>query len=295
MSKISLNNDQPVFVIGVGRCGSTYVQKMICENSPVWIWGEHEGLLNGLFQSCKRARESKTLNNYSYLHSNISASEKLAKGNNITAWMLPFLPEDLNAIERELVVDLFGRCLPAGYHRWGFKEIRYGPKAGVPDRLVKIFPNCRIIHLVRDPFAGIDSALRAWHTGLVTEKEKSNDPLITDKLEEVYSTHLKRWFDTTQYLLDLEKQHPEQVQTFKIEDIEKDCFRMFDFIGAPLGGNANMKSIDSRPINQSPLSKATLSRYSSWFIEISKQNADYLAVLTHRLGYSLSESRVCQK
>jgi hypothetical protein len=295
MSKKNLFNDKPVFLLGVGRCGSTYVQKIICENSPVWLWGEHDGLLTGLFQNFKRARESKTLNNFSYRHAHKSASERLKKGNNITAWILPFLPDDLDVIERNLVADLFGRCLPFAHHRWGFKEIRYGPKSGVPDRLLKIFPNCRIIHLVRDPFAGIDSALRAWHSDLVTGMEKFNDTRITEKLEEVYITHLKRWFATTHYFLDLEKQSPEQVQTFKIEDIEKDFFRLFDFIDAPLDDNDKVKGTDSKPVNQSPLSEASLYRYSKWFIEVSKQNTDYLVVLTDRLGYSLLESRVCPK
>ena len=288
MKKNTLFNDKPVFVLGVGRCGSTYMQKIICENSPVWIWGEHEGLLTGLFQNFKRVRESQTLNNFSYSHAHQSALARLAKGNSITAWMLPFIQNDLDVIERDLVVNLFGRCLPAEHHRWGFKEIRYGPKSSVPDRLVKIFPNCRIIHIVRDPFAGIDSALRAWHSDLVRGKEKCDDTAITDKLEKVYTIHLKRWFETTKYFLDLEKQYPEQVQTFKIEDIEKDSFRLFNFIDAPLAGNDHARAIDFRPINRSPLSEASLSFYSKWFFERSKQSVDYLAILTNRLGYSLS-------
>jgi len=283
MSEIDLSNARPVFVLGVGRCGSTFVQKLICENSPVWIWGEHEGLLTGLFKSFKNARDSKALNDFSYRYANKNAFEKLSDGNNITAWMLPFLPTDLDEIERKLVFDLFGRCLPSGHMRWGFKEIRYGPESGVSDHLLKLFPHSRIIHLVREPFANVNSALRAWHSNLANQKESSNGEL-SGELNDAFDYHVTRWTKYTKHYLELEENNPDHVKTFKIESIELELKELFDFIEEPIFDLCTVNSTE--PTNHSGLSNSLLSNYSKWFQMKVEQNLDNVSIMARRLGYS---------
>lgn len=283
MSEVQLVNHRPVFVLGVGRCGSTYVQKLICENSSIWIWGEHDGLLTGLFRFFNSARESNTLNNFSYRHADKDPLERLADGNNLTAWMLPFLPSDLDRIELNVIMELFAQSLPSGYQRWGFKEIRYGPESNVASRLIKLFPHCKIIHLVRDPFANVDSALRAWHSDLVFAKENSNVELET-KLEDAFRHHLNRWANATKYYLALEKDNPQQVKTYKIELIQNETDNLFRFIEEQ---NPKMMIEDkwTNPTNQSPLSNTTLSIYSQWFNDKTRQYDSVVSELTEALGY----------
>lgn len=36
---------QPIFLLGTGRCGSTFLQRSLSSLESIWIWGEHDGLL----------------------------------------------------------------------------------------------------------------------------------------------------------------------------------------------------------------------------------------------------------
>ncbi|MEZ5816111.1 MAG: hypothetical protein R3D44_03420 [Hyphomicrobiaceae bacterium] len=54
-------NERPVFLLGTGRCGSTYQQVRISQIADIWIWGEHDGILEDLFKWAELGRSNPTL------------------------------------------------------------------------------------------------------------------------------------------------------------------------------------------------------------------------------------------
>src|SRR4051794_29192490 len=52
---------KPAFIFGTGRCGSTHLQRLISLRTDTWIWGEHDGFLNGFLRSFEQFTTSPPL------------------------------------------------------------------------------------------------------------------------------------------------------------------------------------------------------------------------------------------
>lgn len=227
----------PIFLLGAGRCGSTFQQVRLCETGNVWIWGEHSGVLAGLFRWGGEAANNRQLTKYVYPREPVSSAEEietLQHDGRGMAWMNGFRRPDLMAAQRALVLELFAKRLPPGKTRWGFKEIRYGPADRVPLNLLRMFPAGRIVHTVRAPFASIESAIVAWELPTVVALVEQNDQAALDAL---YLKHLDRWNGITGYLLDLQERWPRKVRTSRIEHYEDERRELFAFLSleAPTG------------------------------------------------------------
>src|SRR6185295_15406374 len=161
-----MQRERPIFLLGVGRCGSTFQQVALNRLPDIWIWGEHDGIIGNLLRWGAQAIASENLQKFAFSRSPDDPSSAL-QGNlriNATAvaWLNGFRPPDLEHLQSDLISQLFKKGLPTGKWRWGFKEIRYGPDDKVPERLLLLFSESKIVHTLRNPFATVESTIFAW-------------------------------------------------------------------------------------------------------------------------------------
>jgi hypothetical protein len=132
----------PIFILASGqRCGSTLLQRLLNSHPALLVWGEQNGVLNGL------QAEHDRLLSWSSITQRQRDSYRETGYDNWTANMAP-PQEAVQAAARAYVETLFAE--PArrlGKARWGFKEVRYG--VDVAQLLVSLFPEARIVHLTR--------------------------------------------------------------------------------------------------------------------------------------------------
>ena len=136
---------RPVLVLAAGqRCGSTLIQRLLSSHPEVLIWGEHAGQLRELLRIGDRlhrwAADFGELGRLGYAR---------AGHQSFMANMTPTADHIDDAV-RAFIQALFGKpAEDAGRPVWGFKEVRYAlPEATAIQRL---FPQCRVVHIVRDP------------------------------------------------------------------------------------------------------------------------------------------------
>jgi len=224
-------NEEPIFLLGVGRCGSTFEQTWLNRTGKAWVWGEHDGVIGTLLAWGQETRSSQNLRKFCYPH--IGEDIKTLIGSNLdadatqVAWMNGFNGDDIVQIERTIISSLFRTRLPAGRTRWGFKEIRYGGKVRVAERLLALIPEGKIVHTLRSPFSTVESSIVAWN---FTDLDLATHSKDFSKVDELYRLHLDRWQTTTNYFLDLELQHPRQVFTSKLESFQDNVPGLVDFL-----------------------------------------------------------------
>ncbi|GEM_PF-2113333 len=221
---------RPIFLLGVGRCASTFQQSQLCNADDVWIWGEHNGILSKLLAWGDGVRADSNLNRLSFAGDNSpEAIMGGPLGGNATpaAWLNGFRPTDIDQVERLAIAKLFSIGLPPGKTRWGFKEIRYGLNDDVPERLLALFPGAKIVHTLRDPMKTAESAIVTWGYQRFTQIVETDDD---DRLDAVYQKQLKRWKAGTDYYLDLEERYPDRVITSRIETFRSEFGRILDFL-----------------------------------------------------------------
>lgn len=238
---------RPIFLLGVGRCGSTFQQTWLNRTGQAWIWGEHDGLIGKFLAWGQEVRSSQNLRKFSY--PNVGKDSATLLGESLEgdathiAWMNGFTPADIFRIEREAITSLFRTRLPTPDLRWGFKEIRYGGRVKVAERLLNLFPQGQILHTVREPLATIESSIAAWNrSDLVTAIETGERA----RIDELYRDYAERWQTTTRYFLDLESQHPERVLTSRLESFAADIPKLCAFLSLT---PAPAEPTPSRPIN----------------------------------------------
>lgn len=159
---------RPVFVFCTGRSGSTLLLRYINAVHNVTVWGEHAGLITDLTRMQERLDRMK---GWRFIESQRDAANDLAEkrlpevdnpGNWTVEWANLFAPTDLQAAQRDFLVDLLTVRLPA-HRRWGFKEIRYG-KAEFAF-LRELFPLGQFVFQYRDPVDVLASKLRQFAKG----------------------------------------------------------------------------------------------------------------------------------
>jgi hypothetical protein len=148
----------PLMVLAAGqRCGSTLVQRLLSSHPKVLVWGEHAGQLREILGVGDRLTEWTTglgeLGRLGYARSGHQS------------FMANMTPE-AGAVDdavRAFVEVLFARpAAEAGRPVWGFKEVRYG--LAEASALRALFPDCRVVHIVRDP-RDILRSLEVWERG----------------------------------------------------------------------------------------------------------------------------------
>lgn len=144
----------PIFVFGCShRCGSTLLQRLLNSAPQILIWGEHNGYLNDFFWSLGNLRK------WAFQHNEERLRFFESGYDHFLANMSPD-DESIQEASRAHLISLF--ALPAaklGRKIWGFKEVRYGMEVALA--LQELFPEMRLIHLVRHP-VDVYLSLKNW-------------------------------------------------------------------------------------------------------------------------------------
>jgi hypothetical protein len=276
-----INESGPIMILGTGRCGSTYLQTILCGASNIWIWGEHHGMLRGLFAWAENTRKSKPLNAYSFPFVNEDPYLTMKRDGTRAAWLSSFGPDDISDIERTIVDDLFRRRLPHGKSRWGFKEIRYGAESGVVEHMFELFPEIRLIHVVRDPRNSISSSLRAWRPEIF---EENLDPTaLASRIHSSVSHEIDRWTKRTNHLETFCAANRANCMTVPIETANEMLPEILEFLGA---GKAINHMEVSGEMNAGRKDPAIGRLIDESFDEVASQSPDFIAA-AKRVNYAI--------
>ncbi len=211
-------DEAPIFVVGTGRCGSTFIQTSLSATGAVWVWGEHAGMLQGLLRWSRDMRHKRPLREFVFPFAGRDPVSKLRDPDASAEWEVSWLnnlaEEDFTELERIAIRHLLARRLPPGKTRWGFKEILYGEDDGMLERLLEIFPAARLVHMVRHPLDTVESMLTEWQPQLLRRAMANSAP---GPVLDAYAEALRRWDRLTRRLLALSDAHP-RAQSFRIED-----------------------------------------------------------------------------
>lgn len=143
--------DGPIFIFGCGwRTGSTLLQRLLCSHNEIHIWGEHAGILLQLRQIQEQIEQIDTLS---------SRHRNDYEKNGANSWIAMMNP-DCNHFQegvKSLLEQYYKKpASELNASRWGFKEVRYD--FTMAEYILKLFPNARIIFLIRHPKACLASA-----------------------------------------------------------------------------------------------------------------------------------------
>ena len=135
----------PLLVLAAGqRCGSTLIQRLLSSHPRVLIWGEHAGQLRQLLAIGDRLRawtaDFGDPGRLGFVRSGYQS------------FMANMTPEAdrIDQATKAYLEQLFARpAQELGRSVWGFKEVRYG--LAEASALRRLFPDCRVVHIVRDP------------------------------------------------------------------------------------------------------------------------------------------------
>jgi hypothetical protein len=147
----------PIFILASGqRCGSTLVQRLLCSHPEITIWGEHNGILEGL------AAGWRSFSDWEKRHSH-HLDVYLREGhNNFIANMSPS-PSHFVKATRDFAQELWASpALDMGSQIWGFKEVRYDRT--IAEMLRLAMPDTMVIHVTRSITDCIKSLLH-WERG----------------------------------------------------------------------------------------------------------------------------------
>lgn len=223
-------DQQPIFILGAGRCGSTFWQCTLCRTQDIWIWGEHAGVLSSLVRSCETLAQSSKLLDLSRAKPESTTPENLSEGDaTALAWMNGFTASEYQEHITAMIKGLFASALPSGKKRWGFKEIRYGAaKDPVATFLLKAFPESLVVHSVRHPRATIESWINALHP---VNKDSVD---ATDSIVNTYRQQATRVAGNMAGLIELAEQFPSRVERVFLENIDESKARLQKFLATTI-------------------------------------------------------------
>ncbi len=150
--------DRPVFILGCTfRTGSTFLQRLINSSGEVFIWGENMDIAEDLRITVAKLASWQAISE--------GQGGDLTKNRN-DAWIAnlnPELPRAAEAAARAFFMTYYMQATrQRGFARWGFKEVRCD--AGTARFLLRLFPDARVVLLVRQPRAVLASmATSAWY------------------------------------------------------------------------------------------------------------------------------------
>lgn len=150
-----LTMNAPILILAAGqRCGSTLIQRLLSSHPKALIWGEHAGQLREIFAVAER------LDGWTAGVGELGRLDYARSGHQ--SFIANMTPEAVHIDEavRAFIETLFAKpAASVGRPVWGFKEVRYGLAEALA--LQKLFPDCRIVHIVRDP-RDILRSLEVW-------------------------------------------------------------------------------------------------------------------------------------
>lgn len=206
--------DDPIFVIGIERSGSTLLQRLLNSVDGVLIYGEHGALL------CHSAILYRQAHDFSKEFS-ADISETVAE---ITLrdpkmWIAKCGAYQLDRINKATCAMVEAVANPFGNQkiRWGFKEVRYGSETFVRTMLINLYPKCKIVHTVRHP---VDHVLSKMKKGWFSS------------LEECMHWYVKK----VSVFSEGASLHPDRIKLLRYEDMTETSFcALFEWLGLKWG------------------------------------------------------------
>ncbi len=200
--------EKPIFLLGTGRCGSTYWQTILCAANGVWVWGEHEGILASFSTMVSALDKNSQLSQWSLDLNKVILTPDISPGDATRfAWNNGFDKEILLRHTANFISRLFKENLPRGKSRWGFKEIRYGGGSYVPEFLLELFPEGKVVITSRYARETIISSLVAWHKNEIELYLSGH----TSRLVELIDEYANKWINFGRFAFDLKKKYPNNV------------------------------------------------------------------------------------
>jgi hypothetical protein len=239
---------KPVFIFGTGRCGSTHLQRLISLRTDTWIWGEHDGFLNGFLRSYEQFTTSPPLARNVFSHGlsvdDASLPRLMAEDSARLSWLNDWRPASYGTEARYLLDRLFRERLPKGWAEWGFKEILYGYKNDSPRLLLELFPAARCAFAFRRPRETIVSMLRSWTPHLL------KDEASAAALKEVCAERVVRWRGIVSYFCELREAGGKAIVFVSDATLNHDQDDMLAKLG--LSGSLRGKPIELGRTNTGP-------------------------------------------
>jgi hypothetical protein len=222
--------DRPIFLLGSGRCASTWWQALLCRSRDIWIWGEHAGFLSDLVRSKDKIQNNDTLFKLGSQGLNVERWDKFyGKDATAVAWMNSFQLTEYENYLASFISQIFKAGVPNGKKRWGFKEIRYGFREDlVVNFLLKEFRGSTIVHTLRHPRTSIASWVKIRIKILGKLQKKENE------IRKIYDQEAQRFLVGNEGLIDFKIKYPERVQRVFIEDRHESIKRLEAFLGTNL-------------------------------------------------------------
>ena len=206
--------DEPVALVGSGRCGSTLLQSILNTNPDFLIWGEHNGFLRDVAAAYYRAVNARFP-----AKSELSPETRIGMLRDSRRWAAwdalvneaQFL-DCFRSFIRAFFADPTGRAI-----HWGFKEIRYAldTRCRALSLMFDCFPRTRLIILAREPESTIFSILSRWVFGGIPDGNIDPEQLDQRILELANSWH-------AQYLKlhSLSDKYPANCLLVRYEDLD---------------------------------------------------------------------------
>ena len=161
------DSEDPIFIFATSwRSGSTLLQRILCTDRSLLLWGEPLGRLALL----PKLTAALSTINPAWPPPDYWCPAEVSQTALTTTWIANLYPvgSDVHRALREFILHWL--ALPArrmGRSRWGFKEVRLG--VAEARLLAWLFPKAKFVVLVRHPFDAYRSVSRAfepdtwWH------------------------------------------------------------------------------------------------------------------------------------
>ena len=254
---------QPIFIFAaIWRSGSTLLQRLLCSDPSLILWGEpytDTNLLPSLAKGSQALLQANWPTKDHFLPNN-SVIQNLSK-----YWIANIYPppQHYKSAARQMMDSLFqAPAAELGFQRFGFKEVRH--TVDVPQFLQWLYPDARFIFLVRNPWDCWASYRgSSWYRRYPDEVVEKVEDFAHIWLENLSS--FLRWQDESALLL-------------RYEDLIQDAFSL-----QTLAMHCHLKELSEEPLKRKVRGINTTP--SDPNPEESYILAEVCGALAHELGY----------
>lgn len=224
---------QPVFLFApTWRCGSTLVQRLVMSSGSVWMWGEVYTQAEPLQQMVGMFRPFRDDFPDPGLFGDPEAEARDLTGD----WIARLSPEPRHLLEAHRAFWDRLCSQPAsdrGYERWGLKAVNLS--VAHPIYLKRLYPDARLLFLVRNPFRAWLSYRRfaSWYASF------PDDPVFT------VQRFARMWGEHVEQFLPYADREPDAL-LLRLEDLVEGgetLAELADHVGAPLDASVLARTV----------------------------------------------------